>query len=56
LSAADNFVAKENIDILRKNGFEISIEDEVEDEDEENACLKLTAKPVSKSTVFGMRG
>lgn len=64
LSAADNIVARENIEVLRRNGFDVTVEEAFShDEDEEddalfsiNGTLKLTAKPVSKSTVFGMKG
>jgi len=54
LTASDELLALENIDVLRQNGFEIDI-------DEEGAVgrgskLKLTAQPVSKNTVFNMKG
>jgi hypothetical protein len=44
----------ENMDILRQNGFEVSID---EADPEGGSCrLKLVAQPVSKSTVFDVKG
>ncbi|KXN83171.1 Mismatch repair endonuclease PMS2 [Leucoagaricus sp. SymC.cos] len=51
LTASDELVATENIDVLRKNGFEIDV-DEVA---QSGTRLQLTAQPVSKSTVFDMK-
>ncbi|KAF8151453.1 MutL C terminal dimerization domain-containing protein [Crassisporium funariophilum] len=53
LTAADELLAVENIEVLRQNGFEIDV-------DELGAVgqgsrLKLAAQPVSKSTVFDMK-
>ena len=53
MTAADEVLAIENIEILRQNGFEV----EVEDEDEVGGHrLKLVAQPVSKDTAFDMKG
>ena len=53
LTASDELLAMENIEVLRQNGFEIEI-------DEAAACqgsrLHLAAKPTSGSTVFDMKG
>ncbi|KAF9066496.1 hypothetical protein BDP27DRAFT_1423871 [Rhodocollybia butyracea] len=69
LTASDELIALENMDILRLNGFELGIiggshedDDDVEmletDESQQNRAnrkLNLVAQPVSKSTVFDMR-
>ncbi|EIW78024.1 hypothetical protein CONPUDRAFT_61519 [Coniophora puteana RWD-64-598 SS2] len=53
LTAADELLAMENIDVLRQNGFEV---DHIEDpEAASGSRLCLVAQPVSKSTVFDMR-
>lgn len=47
-------LAIENMDVLKRNGFEIDL-----DEDPAPGLahrLKLVAQPVSKSTVFDMKG
>ncbi|KIJ49649.1 hypothetical protein M422DRAFT_161270 [Sphaerobolus stellatus SS14] len=52
LTAADELIAIENVDVLRSNGFELLI-----DEDAPAGCgerVKLVAQPVSKSTTFDM--
>jgi hypothetical protein len=54
LTAADELLALENIDVLRQNGFEII--NEVGDVSGQSRQLKLVAQPVSKSTVFDMKG
>lgn len=56
MTAADETLAIDNIDVLRKNGFEIDVRDEAEDEASVERRLHLTAMPVSKSTVFDMKG
>ncbi|KAG6819371.1 hypothetical protein H0H93_012454 [Arthromyces matolae] len=55
LTAADELVALENIHMLRQNGFEVEEIDE-EDAVRPGARLQLSAQPVSKSTVFDMKG
>ncbi|KAI0092222.1 hypothetical protein BDY19DRAFT_884632 [Irpex rosettiformis] len=52
LTAADELVAIENIDVLRRNGFEIEIDDS---RPQGGHRLNLVAQPVSKATVFDMR-
>lgn len=47
-------IAIENVDVLRQNGFEIEIEEE--STEGYGSRLKLTAQPVSKSTVFDVKG
>ncbi|KAJ7590681.1 DNA mismatch repair protein [Mycena floridula] len=54
LTAADEMLAIENIEVLRQNGFEIDVEDEIEN-DGPSSRLKLVAQPVSKSTTFDMK-
>ncbi|KAG9003131.1 hypothetical protein FRB93_011210 [Tulasnella sp. JGI-2019a] len=54
LNAADEMIARESVDILRINGFEIMIKGD-EDNDEERERVYLMAQPVSKSTVFDMK-
>ena len=54
LTASDELLAIENTEVLRQNGFEIDV-------DNEGECgrgnkLKLVALPISKSTVFDMKG
>ncbi|KAH9886499.1 hypothetical protein C8Q73DRAFT_748955 [Cubamyces lactineus] len=51
LTAADELVALENIDVLRQNGFELEA---VEDRPP-GQRMQLTAQPISKSTVFDMK-
>ena len=54
LTAADELLAIENIEVLRQNGFEI---DEVNDPNTGvGHRLQLVAQPVSKSTDFDMKG
>ena len=52
LTASDELLAMENIEVLRQNGFEIEI-DEVAGLGNK---LHLAAKPMSGSTVFDMKG
>ncbi len=52
LTAADELVAVENVDILRQNGFELDISEERAP----GRRMQLTAQPISKSTVFDMKG
>ncbi len=53
LSAADRLVAMENMDVLQRNGFEVGVAKDGRGTTEE---LVLIAQPVSKSTVFDMKG
>ncbi|KAI5999253.1 MutL C terminal dimerization domain-containing protein [Pisolithus albus] len=61
LTAADELVALENLDVLKRNGFEVGpVEvsagiDCDEEESSPNARLHLIAQPVSKDTVFDMK-
>lgn len=63
LTAADEMLAVENMDVLKLNGFELEQVEELEafrDEDEEGSGvrmrLQLVAQPVSKDTVFDIKG
>ncbi|PSR71668.1 hypothetical protein PHLCEN_2v12521 [Hermanssonia centrifuga] len=54
LAAADQLIAIDNIDVLRQNGFDVVVE-----EPSDNGVtqqIKLVAQPVSKTTVFDMKG
>ncbi|GLB42573.1 putative DNA mismatch repair protein MutL [Lyophyllum shimeji] len=53
LTASDELLALENMDVLRQNGFEVEEADA--DEGAHGARLYLAAQPVSKSTVFDMK-
>ncbi|KAI6140116.1 hypothetical protein BKA82DRAFT_1005195 [Pisolithus tinctorius] len=70
LTAADELVALENMDVLKRNGFEVGPVEvstgvdhqagaaDIEYEEEEsspNARLHLMAQPISKDTVFDMK-
>jgi DNA mismatch repair protein PMS2 len=54
LTASDELLAIENIDILRQNGFEVEVDSE--GEHGRGNRLKLVAQPISKRTVFDMKG
>jgi len=53
LTAADELLATENIDVLRQNGFEIEIDENAAPG--QGSKLKLVAQPTSKNTVFDMK-
>lgn len=53
LTAADEILAVENIDVLKRNGFEVTRQSGHDDDDE--GRLHLIAQPVSKDTVFDMK-
>lgn len=52
LSASDELVVFDNLDILKSNGFDIQID---EDATSGNRC-QLVSLPLSKSTVFDLKG
>ncbi|KAI0798252.1 hypothetical protein C8Q75DRAFT_845669 [Abortiporus biennis] len=52
LTAADELHAAENVDVLRQNGFEINVDDDM---DLVGHKLKLVAQPISKDIVFDMK-
>ena len=54
LTASDELLAMENVDILRQNGFEVEVDSK--GEYGQGCRLKLIAQPISKSTVFDMKG
>jgi DNA mismatch repair protein PMS2 len=56
LTAADEILAVENIDVLKRNGFEVVRQGVDDDDDEEEGRLHLVAQPVSKDTVFDTKG
>jgi hypothetical protein len=58
LGAASAVLVSENLDVLRRNGFELVVGGSIEIEEEENSSEKvyLCAQPVSKETVFDFRG
>ena len=53
LTAADELLALENIEVLRDNGFEVAIDDGAEPS---HGRIKLVAQPVSGSTTFDIKG
>lgn len=54
LTAADELVAIENLDVLRSNGFEVVVDEDPCSGQRER--VKLVAQPVSKGTMFDMKG
>ncbi|KAH8093085.1 DNA mismatch repair protein MutL [Cristinia sonorae] len=54
LTAADELIAIENMDILRQNGFEVAICED-ESAELEGRHLSLVSQPISKNTVFDMK-
>ncbi|KAG7085388.1 hypothetical protein E1B28_002951 [Marasmius oreades] len=65
LTATDEILAIENMDVLRRNGFEIHIRDDVDgsgdlpaedfDMEASQTRLSLSALPISKGTVFDLK-
>ncbi|KAJ7040580.1 hypothetical protein C8F04DRAFT_1082777 [Mycena alexandri] len=55
LTAGDELVALENIEVLRQNGFEVDLQTAADDTPVQGPRLSLTAQPVSKDTVFDMK-
>ena len=55
LSAADELMAIDNMDVLNRNGFDIVVDDS-EGRDSSKPRLSLVGQPVSKSVVFDMKG
>ncbi|KAL1748229.1 histidine kinase-like ATPase [Schizophyllum fasciatum] len=53
LTAADELIALDHLDVLRQNGFEVEVGDLGHETD--GARSRLVAQPVSKSTTFDMR-
>ena len=53
LPASDELLAIENAEILHQNGFDIEVNG---GDSERNRRMKLVAQPVSKSTVFDLKG
>lgn len=56
LTAGDELVALENLEVLRQNGFEVDLQTTTDDTPVQGPRLSLTAQPVSKDTVFDMKG
>jgi DNA mismatch repair protein PMS2 len=54
LTAGDEIVAMENLDVLKANGFEVDVDEEQAPGRGER--VKLIAMPVSKDTVFDFKG
>lgn len=52
LTAADELVALENMEVVLQNGFEV----ELEVDQPAGRRLRLLAQPVSKKTEFGVQG
>ncbi|TFK22541.1 DNA mismatch repair protein MutL [Coprinopsis marcescibilis] len=57
LTAADEMVASEHLEVLRDNGFEVEQfgGDECDEVASQGGRLRLLSQPVSKSTVFDMK-
>lgn len=55
LTAADELLAIENIDVLRRNGFEVDVDGDWDGVPGQGR-LKLISQPVSKRTDFDMKG
>ncbi|KAF6747529.1 hypothetical protein DFP72DRAFT_604810 [Ephemerocybe angulata] len=55
LTAADELVASENVQVLKDNGFEVNVLSESPGEGHGGSRLQLTAQPVSKNTVFDLK-
>jgi hypothetical protein len=57
LSAAEELTALEYLEILQKNGFEVSQSStSIQRESSERGRISLVAMPVSKSTTFNIKG
>ena len=58
LTAADELVATENLDILRANGFDISVDEEdlTGSRTQHRGRIKLISQPVSGNTSFTVKG
>ena len=52
LTAADELVALENMEVLQQNGFEVGFEAD----EPAGRRLRLLAQPVSKNTEFDVQG
>lgn len=52
LTAADELVALENMDVLQQNGFEVRLDGD----QPAGRRLRLLAQPVSKNTEFDVQG
>jgi DNA mismatch repair protein PMS2 len=55
LSAAEEILALENLEVLQQNGFDIEVNED-ENRDPSVPRLVLVGRPISKSTVFDMKG
>lgn len=53
LTASDELLTMENMDVLRQNGFEVEVDSG--EEYGQGSRLKLTAQPISKSIIFDMK-
>lgn len=53
MTAADELVAVENIDVLKANGFEVEVDEEASPS---QGRVKLVAQPISGNTTFDMKG
>ena len=56
LTAADELLAADSLDILRQNGFEVEVIEDSETVAPHCHRLQLVAQPVSKGTMFDMKG
>jgi hypothetical protein len=56
LTAADELLAADSLDILRQNGFEVEVIEDSGTTAPHCHRLQLVAQPVSKGTMFDMKG
>ena len=60
MSAVDIELVQDNMEVLKRNGFEVGVEESVSiddtDDDGGRTIVTLRAQPVSKETVFDFSG
>jgi hypothetical protein len=54
LNIVDELIAIDNMDVLSKNGFVIQVDKEAQGD--ERPKVRLVAQPMSKDTMFDMKG
>jgi DNA mismatch repair protein PMS2 len=52
LTASEELVAMDNIDILKANGFDIQVDENAPSTQK----IRIVSQPVSKNTMFNMKG
>lgn len=59
LSAVDVELVQDNLEVLKRNGFEVGVQESIsldEEEDPGRTIVTLRAQPISKETVFDFSG